>query len=64
MQELLKEPVIAGDGYTCEKHAFLAWLEQHTTSLVTGQALSSTAMIPNLAIMEVVKSSSLSQDGT
>lgn len=63
LQELLKEPVIAADGHTYEKHAFLDWLEQHATSPVTGQALSSTAMTPNLAIMEVVKISSLSQNG-
>ena len=61
MQRLTKEPVIAADGYTYEKHAFQEWLQQYTTLPVTGQAVSSPAMISNLAIMDKVKSSGLPQ---
>ena len=57
MQELLVKPVIASDGYTYEKHALQEWLQQHTTSPVTGLPLTHTALLPNLAIMDILNSS-------
>lgn len=62
LQELLREPVIAADGYTYERHAFQQWLKQHSESPVTGRPLQIIAMLPNFAIMAVVESNSLFSD--
>ena len=59
LQELLREPVIAADGYTYERHAFQEWLKQHNDSPVTGHPLQIAAMLPNFAIMAVVESNCL-----
>lgn len=60
LQELLGEPVIAADGYTYEKHALQEWLKQHDSSPVTGRPLRATGILPNFAIMTLVKSRCLS----
>ncbi|KAL3131854.1 hypothetical protein ABBQ38_007567 [Trebouxia sp. C0009 RCD-2024] len=55
-KELLKEPMIAADGYTYEKHAFQEWLKQHNNSPVTGKPLHDASMLPNFAIVALVES--------
>lgn len=57
MQELLCEPVIAADGFTYERHALHAWLKCHTTSPVTGHMLTSTIVVPNLVILNIIANS-------
>lgn len=56
VQELMIDPVIAADGFTYERHALQEWLRSRTTSPVTGNSLSSAIMVPNLAIMDILRS--------
>lgn len=37
--EVMKEPVVAADGYSYEKNAIKKWLKKNTTSPVTGASL-------------------------
>jgi hypothetical protein len=45
--EVMKEPVVATDGFTYEKRAILEWFRTKRTSPTTGAVLASTNLIPN-----------------
>ena len=47
---MMVEPVIAADGHTYERAALDEWLLQHVTSLVTGNFLPHTPIVPNVLI--------------
>ena len=53
MQELLKNPVIATDGYTYEKAALQQWLRNHNMSPVTGGFLD-IRVVPNRSIKTII----------
>ena len=53
VQELLKNPVIATDGYTYEKAALQQWLRHHKTSPVTGGLLD-IRVVPNRSIKTII----------
>jgi|EP00908_Phaeocystis_cordata_P007891 hypothetical protein len=48
----MADPVCLVDGFTYERAAIQAWLakQPHATSPMTGAPLSSTVLVPNLAI--------------
>ncbi|XP_064471946.1 WD repeat, SAM and U-box domain-containing protein 1-like [Ornithodoros turicata] len=47
-QELMKDPVVAADGYTYERTAIMQWLESgKDTSPMTNETLEHTVVIPN-----------------
>eukprot|EP00966_Prymnesium_polylepis_P083383 1931618-Prymnesium_polylepis.1 len=47
---VMVDPVILDDGHTYERGAVTRWLRDNDTSPSTGVTLSSTALIPNLAV--------------
>ena len=51
----MQEPVIAADGHTYEQAAMKAWLQQHTTSPVTGNDLPHTRLVPNFLVKNLIK---------
>ena len=59
MQEGLTEPVIAADGHTYEKTAIQHWLQQQDTWPVTGEVLSTTAVLPNRVIRDIIAARSI-----
>ena len=58
VQELLKNPVIATDGYTYEKAALQQWLRHHKTSPVTGGLLD-IRVVPNRSIKTIIAEAQL-----
>ena len=59
LQALMVEPVIAADGHTYEKDALQQWLQQNTTSPVTGDFLAHTRFVPNVLIKSAIKANQL-----
>eukprot|EP00210_Caulerpa_lentillifera_P006977 g6672.t1 len=60
--DVMKDPVIAADGYTYERKSIEQWLRQKKESPVTRQPISSSALIPNMAIKHLIhKTASFSQ---
>ena len=53
-QEVMVDPVIATDGHTYERAAIQQWLEEHHTSPLTKQHISST-LIPNHALRNLIQ---------
>jgi hypothetical protein len=43
------------DGQTYERVAIETWLDEHATSPLTGSPLSSTALVPNLAVKSAIE---------
>lgn len=54
--EIMKDPVIATDGHTYERTAIEKWFKICKTSPVTGKVLSSTELISNHALRDVINS--------
>lgn len=55
--EVMREPVVAADGYSYEKSAILTWLENgNTTSPMTNQPLPDLKVIPNRTLALLIKS--------
>lgn len=52
----MRDPVIAADGHTYERHAMQAWLTHDTSSPVTGLQLSHKRLIGNLLIKSAIVS--------
>ena len=51
LQELMEDPVMAADGFTYERAVISDWLGRgNASSPMTGAALESTALVPNLAV--------------
>lgn len=56
MQEIMKEPHIASDGYTYEAEAIRGWLDSgHETSPMTNLTLAHRELIPNLALRSAIR---------
>lgn len=45
--EVMKDPVIAGDGHSYEREAIERWLVGHRTSPLTGRVIQNSQLIPN-----------------
>ena len=56
MQVLMKDPVIAADGHSYERHAMQEWLLHHTFSPKTGCQLSHKRLIGSVLIKSVIAS--------
>ena len=54
-QELLEEPVLTSDGHTYERKNIEAWLQNHSTSPITGLPLADKTLRPNFAIKMAVQ---------
>eukprot|EP00210_Caulerpa_lentillifera_P006950 g6645.t1 len=52
--EVMHDPVIASDGHTYEREAIKQWLRYKKESPVTRQPLSSSMLIPNIALKHVI----------
>ncbi len=61
LQELLQDPVIAGDGHTYEHSAIQAWLAKTATSPMTGLPLEHGDLIPNIALQHFLHKFSISE---
>lgn len=53
--ELLFDPVILADGHTYERWAITEWLEDHDTSPVTNELLSSKLLVPNWCARQYIE---------
>ena len=51
---IMEDPVVAADGRTYERVAISEWLETHGTSPATGLPLTSTNLIPNLQLRNLI----------
>ena len=56
LQVLMRDPVIAADGHTYERHAMQEWLTHHSSSPVTGLQLSHKRLISNVLIRSAIVS--------
>ena len=53
--ELMREPVLAADGFTYDRHAISAWLARgKTTSPTTGAPLAHTHLTPNHLVKSMI----------
>ncbi|XP_020113001.1 U-box domain-containing protein 33-like [Ananas comosus] len=56
LQEIMRDPVIAADGFTYEGEAILGWLESgHLTSPMTNLKLRHSELIPNHALRSAIQ---------
>ena len=53
--DLLRDPVMAADGFTYEREAIKRWLETHDTSPQTNDKLPHRTLTPNIALRQAVK---------
>eukprot|EP00210_Caulerpa_lentillifera_P006927 g6623.t1 len=51
---IMEDPVIASDGHTYERRAIEQWLKNKRESPVTRQPLTSSSLIPNLAVKHLI----------
>ena len=54
-QELMSDPVSTCDGHTYERAAIERWLSRHVTSPLTGAALPSKALVPNISLRKLIQ---------
>ncbi|KAK4786743.1 hypothetical protein SAY86_010576 [Trapa natans] len=55
-QEVMKDPLIAADGFTYEAEAIRGWLESgHNTSPMTNLKLMHTDLVPNYALLYAIQ---------
>ncbi|GAB4821371.1 hypothetical protein N2152v2_008417 [Parachlorella kessleri] len=54
-QERMRDPVVAADGYSYERHAIEAWLSTRDTSPMTNDMLEDKVLIPNLTLVEAMR---------
>ncbi|CAL8460599.1 g128 [Coccomyxa elongata] len=54
-QDVLRDPVVACDGYSYERDAIKDWLQKHDTSPMTNEKLESKHLIPNLALRVAIR---------
>ena len=55
-KQLMRDPVVAGDGYTYERAAIESWLGQHASSPITKQPLpDSSDLVPNLTMRSAIQ---------
>ncbi|KAF0928655.1 hypothetical protein E2562_006088 [Oryza meyeriana var. granulata] len=56
VQEVMREPCIAADGFTYETDAIRGWIDGgHKVSPITGQPLQHQELIPNLSLRSVIQ---------
>ncbi|KAL5231181.1 hypothetical protein ABZP36_029957 [Zizania latifolia] len=57
LEEVMREPCIAADGFTYEADAIKGWLDGggHKVSPMTGQPLAHHELLPNLALRSVIQ---------
>jgi hypothetical protein len=58
LQDVVREPQVAADGFTYEADAIKGWLELEAgreVSPVTGQPLAHSELAPNLALRGVIQ---------
>lgn len=53
-QELMKDPVIADDGFSYERTSIENWFKTSTLSPITGLHLSTTKLIQNRALKNTI----------
>ncbi|GFO31808.1 WD repeat, sam and u-box domain-containing protein 1 [Plakobranchus ocellatus] len=53
-QELMKDPVIAADGYTYDRPAILSWMQREQRSPLTNMELASTQLTPNRTLKMMI----------
>ena len=59
VQAVMRDPVIAADGHTYERHAIQDWLQEHSSSPVTGKPLAHAQLIPNTVIDSLIQQQEL-----
>jgi len=52
---IMRDPVIASDGYTYERGAIEQWMHQNSTSPMTRQTLTHTNLIPNRQLKDAIE---------
>ena len=53
-QDVMEDPVVAADGHSYERAAIEQWLTERRTSPLTGAALASRALLPNIALRKAI----------
>ncbi len=54
-QELMRDPVIADDGFTYERKAIQEWFAKSPISPLTGAKMGSLKIIPNIALKQTIQ---------
>lgn len=54
MQDVMKDPVMAGDGYTYERLAIESWLANHGTSPISNEELPNKSLIANHSLRSAI----------
>lgn len=54
--DVLKDPVVAADGYTYERTAITRWFKTSRKSPITGQMMPHTTVFPNQSVRTLLKS--------
>jgi len=56
MQEVMRDPHVAADGFTYEAEAIRGWLDSgHDTSPMTNSTLSHQNLVPNRALRSAIQ---------
>jgi len=55
-REVMKDPVMCSDGHSYERYAIERWLQSSRKSPKTNEVLSSTILIPNIAVRAALES--------
>ena len=53
--EVMRDPVIAGDGHSYEREAIDRWLRGHRTSPLTGRVMASSQLLPNHRLRTLIQ---------
>ena len=55
-QEVMVQATLCiGDGHSYDQSAISQWLQTHSTSPVTGQPLTTTELLPNYTLRQVIE---------
>lgn len=55
LQDVMRDPVIASDGFTYERSAIEGWLRKSNISPMTNLTLPNTSLVPNIALGQVIR---------
>jgi hypothetical protein len=53
-RQLMRDPVVASDGYTYERAAIEAWMESRAVSPITRAPLPGRELVPNLTMRSAI----------
>ncbi len=53
--EVMRNPVVTVDGHRFEESAISLWLQDHDTSPMTNQVLTSKVLIPNITLKVAIE---------